>query len=299
MRTRRTLTSRAGSLRFTSRHEFYPVAVRMCGIGAVIAAALSFALIASGRPFLALANPPPSPPSVAPDQGAPSMSLSQVPQKPLPPTQSAPVALDPELLALVFGSALIAGVSSSTTAFEAPQMPKGQSGKAVMEKIQPQSAASTTGSSTNSKVTVQTARPATGKPQSFSLASTSGSSVSSAITKDGTRIGSFVCKTIQTAPELDCVLRLQRGGSAVRYVAAVRQTESNLGVSRELSFAWEVFAASPSLIERDVAGSYSQATGGARGAPALVGGKNTAITLRPRGADGATATIERMQLAAR
>lgn len=116
------------------------------------------------------------------------------------------------------------------------------------------------------------------------------------------KVGSLICNSVQTSPELNCLLKLTNKKSTSRYVAAVRQTShSDLEVSQKITITWGVFSSSKIFAERQFAGGYAEdqsQPAAQRRRAVLVGGEHDEIKLLPQTNQAVAATVANMQLAA-
>jgi hypothetical protein len=246
---------------FLRLHSIYPV-VRLGGIGALVCCALSFGMVASSNPFLAIAKQAPS------KQALSSPSLA--PDYP-PPQALAPGLDDQGLHTIIFRPSLIVDVPLPA----APVAVHLEGAPFRMKK------------------------PIIRK--SISSASASGSVASVRVSNGRVRIGTLACRSVQTSPEFNCIVTLKHSGTKFRYVAAVRQMGSEFGVSQDVSLSWEVFGTFSTLPELagTYNGVAARPANGTASPGALVGAGHNAITLLPRAGDGVAETIVSMQLAAR
>jgi hypothetical protein len=252
-----------------SRRRFH-FAVGLCGVGALVSMALSFGLVSASHPTSpAVLEQAPSGRAVVDD--------AHIQQSPLEP-------FDPALREEMFRASLLMDISSrgiscqiNTCAMNAPLSPQADLNKRSTKASKSGVAVSSVSGSTPAHV----------------LSATPGA----------VKIGSLVCKSLETAPEFNCLLKLANKPTAIRYVAAVRQTSrSDLEVSKKLSITWDVFSRSRIFAERQFAGGYAADTSqpaASRRPGVLIGGGNDAFTLLPRTNQADAATVANMQLAAR
>jgi len=93
--------------------------------------------------------------------------------------------------------------------------------------------------------------------------------------------------------KLECAFTPAAGGPAHHYVGVIHRYGVDVGVTRDVTLGWAVFAPTGAVAPGDLAGAYGGVQGNASvgvggGANALAGGSNNTFTLQPVSAEGQT-----------